>query len=178
MTHRILTPQLAARERQSSAAFISLSPGLVCQFTAPNGATVTHQQVGALGLTAHQAWDLAARNLLATAQRGDGIEFWVRPAATRLPELDGTGLAGYEVRGDASPPAAWLAHPTTFSTLHRHFAHVFGTDGERAYYTRDKRELFVFDTRAEEAAAALGAEGVLEYSLGFPLAWRRHPAMV
>lgn len=178
MTHRILTPQLAARERHSSAAFISLSPGLVCQFTAPSGATATHQQVGALGLTAHQAWDLAARSLLATAQHGDGIEFWVRPAATRLPELDGNGLAGYEVRGDTAPPAAWLAHPTTFSTLHQHFAHIFGTDGELAYYTRDKRELFVFDAPADEVAAVVGAEGVLEYSLGFPLARRRHPAMV
>lgn len=178
MTQPILTPQLAMRERHASAAFISLSPGLVCQFTAPTGATVTHQQVGALGLTAHQAWDLVARSLLATAQRGDGVEFWVRPAATRLPELADTGLAGYEVRGAAAPPAAWLAHPTTFSTLQRHFAHVFGTDGELTYYTRDKRELFVFDAPADDVAAVLGAEGVVEYSLGFPLLRRRHPAIV
>jgi len=62
----------------TSTAFISLSPGLMCVFDSPTSTGLTHQEVGAAGVSAHQLWNVAAEQLISRAQRDDGVEFLVR----------------------------------------------------------------------------------------------------
>ena len=151
----------------ASTAFISLSPGLVCVFDSPTATGLTHQAVGAAGLSAHQLWNAAAEELVSRAQCDDGVEFLVRcPSAAldceRLPR-------GFEVDGHGAPAAWWLAHPQPFTLLHRHFEAVLHPETGLIYATRDGRELFVFDASADEVAKCLPGADVLTYSVGFPL---------
>ncbi|MBA1837224.1 hypothetical protein GC584_01860 [Corynebacterium sp. zg912] len=154
----------------SSTAFISLSPGLVCVFDSPTASGLTHQEVGAAGLSVHQLWNAAADQLTARAQREQGVEFLVRcPTAV----LDCASLPrGFEVDGHGVPAAWWLAHPQPFSLLHRHFEAVMQPDTGLVYATRDGRELFVFDAGVDEVARCLSDADVLTYSVGFPLLCR------
>lgn len=191
--HPTIVPRLARRNDvahgsrawitpgfSSSTAFISLSPGLVCVFDGAEGAEgiegegLTHQQIGKLGFTAHQAWNAAATALRATALTDMGVEFWARPASVALGHVCPDGL---EVRGGAHTAAAWLAHPRTFATIHDHFLSVLDPVGELTFMTRDQRELFVFDAPVGDLAAAFGFGNLLRYSVGFPLMMRRDPAM-
>ena len=151
----------------ASTAFISLSPGLVCAFDSPTATGLTHQEVGAVGVSAHQLWNAAAEQLVARAQRESGVEFLVRgPSAA----LDVEALPrGFEVDGHGSPAAWWLAHPQPFTLLHRHFEAVLRPETGLTYATRDGRELFVFDAHAEDVARCLPGADVLSYSVGFPL---------
>ena len=151
----------------ASTAFISLSPGLVCVVDSPTATGLTHQEVGAAGVSAHQLWNAAAEQLVSRAQREDGVEFLVRcPSAA----LDFETLPrGFEVDGHGSPAAWWLAHPQPFTLLHRHFEAVLRPETGLTYATRDGRELFVFDARADEVARCLPGADVLSYSVGFPL---------
>lgn len=151
----------------ASTAFISLSPGLVCVFDSPTATGLTHQEVGAAGVSAHQLWNAAAEQLVSRAQREDGVEFLVRcPSAA----LDVETLPrGFEVDGHGSPAAWWLAHPRPFTLLHRHFEAVLRPETGLTYATRDGRELFVFDAHAGDVARCLPGADVLSYSVGFPL---------
>ncbi|QYH19508.1 hypothetical protein JKI95_10745 [Corynebacterium aquatimens] len=136
---------------------------------------MTHQEIGSLGVSVHQAWNAAAAALRATALRGAGVEFSVRPASVRL---TGAAPAGFEVRdGRGSTAAAWLAHPATFDVINRHFGCVLNTEAPLTYLSRDQRELFVFAVPEEEVVSSLGARGVMRYSLGFPLMVPIAPAM-
>jgi len=151
----------------ASTAFISLSPGLVCVFDSPTATGLTHQEVGAAGVSAHQLWNAAAAQLVSRAQRDDGVEFLVRcpSAALACEELP----HGFEVDGHSAPAAWWLAHPQPFTLLHRHFEAVLRPETGLTYATRDGRELFVFDAHAEDVARCLPGADVLSYSVGFPL---------
>lgn len=183
--HQRITPRLARRDGVApassrawitpgfgaSTAFISLSPGLVCVFDAPGRAGLTHQDIGALGMSTHQAWNAAAGTLLNTATSGNCLQVWVRDAAVALGE---GAPRGVEIRGGAVPAASWLAHPRTFNALQAHCTGVFEAQGrspqrELTYLSRDQRELFVFAAPAHDVAQALGPAGVVRYSLGFPL---------
>ncbi|WP_392398913.1 hypothetical protein ACF3NP_02360 [Corynebacterium lehmanniae] len=151
----------------ASTAFISLSPGLVCVFDSPTATGLTHQEVGAAGVSAHQLWNAAAAQLVSRAQRDNGVEFLVRcpSAALACEELP----HGFEVDGHSAPAAWWLAHPQPFTLLHRHFEAVLRPETGLTYATRDGRELFVFDAHAEDVARCLPGADVLSYSVGFPL---------
>ena len=151
----------------ASTAFISLSPGLVCVFDSPTATGLTHQEVGAAGVSAHQLWNAAAAQLVSRAQRDDGVEFLVRcpSAALACEELP----HGFEVDGHSAPAAWCLAHPQPFTLLHRHFEAVLRPKTGLTYATRDGRELFVFDAHAEDVARCLPGADVLSYSVGFPL---------
>lgn len=151
----------------ASTAFISLSPGLVCVFDSPTATGLTHQEVGAAGMSAHQLWKAAAAQLVSRAQRDNGVEFLVRcpSAALDCEELP----RGFEVDGHSAPAAWWLAHPQPFTLLHRHFEAVLRPKTGLTYATRDGRELFVFDAHAEDVARCLPGADVLSYSVGFPL---------
>ena len=151
----------------ASTAFISLSPGLVCVFDSPTATGLTHQEVGAAGVSTHQLWNAAAEQLVSRAQRDDGAEFLVRcPTAA----LDCEKLPrGFEVDGHGSPAAWWLAHPQPFTLLHRHFEAVLRPETGLVYAPRDGRELFAFDANAEDVAQCLPGADVLTYSVGFPL---------
>lgn len=150
----------------ASTAFVSLSPGLVCAFEGPNGEVLTHQEVGELGLSPHQAWNAAARSLRATAVTASGVQFFSRPASVIL---GSHAPRGVEVRGDANTAAAWCAHPLTFGMLHAHFSSILSPTQDLVFFSRDQRELFVFDADQFDVVRALGPEGVLLFSLGFPL---------
>lgn len=163
-----VTPEFGA-----STAFISLSPGLVCVFDAPGERGLTHQSIGARGMSVQQAWNASADTLLSTASRGANLEFWVRPARASLGHL---APAGFEIRGGAVPAASWLAHPRTFNALHAHCAAVFAAEGQLTFFSRDDRELFVFTAPEHEVAAALGGHPLIRYSLGFPLLAHREAA--
>lgn len=151
----------------SSTAFISLSPGLVCVFDSPTASGLTHQEIGAAGLSAHQLWNAAADQLAGRAQRPEGAEFLVRcPSAA----LDCAELPrGFEVDGHGVPAAWWLAHPQPFTLLQRHFEAVLKPEHGLVYATRDARELFVFDAEPAEVARCLPGADVMSYSVGFPL---------
>ena len=150
----------------ASTAFVSLSPGLVCAFEGPDGEVLTHQEVGDLGLSPHQAWNAAAQSLRATAITAAGVQFFSRPASVAL---GSHAPRGVEVRGDLHTAAAWCAHPLTFGMLHAHFSSVLSPTRDLVFFSRDQRELFVFDADQFDVARALGHEGVLLFSLGFPL---------
>ena len=151
----------------TSTAFISLSPGLMCVFDSPDSTGLTHQEVGAAGVSAHQLWNVSAEQLISRAQRDDGVEFLVRCPSVALDcdELP----RGFEVDGHDSPAAWWLSHPRPFTLLHRHFEAVLRPETGLVYATRDWRELFVFDADADEVAQHLPGANVLAYSVGFPL---------
>lgn len=150
----------------ASTAYISLSPGLVCTFEGTDGHVLTHQEIGSLGLTVHQAWNKAALSLRATVATRTGVEFFSRPASVTLgPDAPG----GVEIRGGSHTAAAWCAHPSTFGLVHAHFSAVLNPRRGLTFFSRDQRELFIFDADQFDVARALGHDGVLLYSLGFPL---------
>lgn len=151
----------------SSTAYINLSPGLVCVFDSGEVKGLTHQGIGAAGMTAHQAWNAAAAQLEPRAYRSSGIEFMVRSPAVAL---GGGGLPpGFEVDGHGCAAASWVAHPRTFTLLHRHFEAVMRPAHGLVFATRDERELFVFDAPAETVVALMPKAAVMTYSVGFPL---------
>lgn len=174
-----LTPRLVRRDPAASprswltpgfgasAAFINLSPGLVCAFDGPTGEAVTHQELGAAGMTAHQAWNAVAEDLAPRAFRDTGVEFMVRPPSVAL----GTAHLprGFEVGGHDCHPASWLAHPKTFTILHRHFESVLQPAHELVYVTRDGKDLFVFDGDVDAQLPLPANSSAVTYSVGFPL---------
>ncbi|PLA27969.1 hypothetical protein CYJ45_05665 [Corynebacterium coyleae] len=157
-----LTPGFSA-----STAFINLAPRLVCVFTVDDGPALTHQQIGELTPSMNQLWNGAADRLAKRALVDTGVEFLVRnPAAA----LEQTGLPpGLEVGGHGVPPTAWLAHPKTFTVMHRHFQTVLDPHHELVYATRDDQELFIFDAPLHHVRDILGRGALMTYSVGFPL---------
>lgn len=175
-TAQLAEPRLARMESSSrtwltpgystSTAFINLSPGLVCVFAGADGLALTHQQVGEAAPSARQLWNESADRLTRRALVDTGVEFLVRcPSAA----LGHSPLRGYEVDGHGAPAASWLAHPKTFTVLHRHFESVLKPRNELMYVTRNDRDLFVFDAPIAEVRAIVPRASVLTYSVGFPL---------
>ncbi|AWB84325.1 hypothetical protein [Corynebacterium liangguodongii] len=156
----------------SAAAFLALSPGVGCVLEDSAGRRLTHQRLGAAGLSVQAAWNGAAAGVIDAALRPRGaarLELWARDATIAL----GAGCPrGLEVRRGVIPPAGWLAHPQLFSLLHSHFTQVLRPRHGLAYLTRDLRGLFVLDATdglAARFAAGLPGACVMRYSVGFPL---------
>lgn len=111
-----LRPVLVAqRHRDPAHHHVTLSRGVAARLTldgTPVDATHLHQ----LGLTMHQAWDAAACNLVRLAQFPLGTRFMTRPASCLDPGLRGAA----QIDTPGADPTAWLAHPYSFSVLHKH----------------------------------------------------------
>ena len=148
----------------ASPAYISLSRDHVALLKTTDGRLLTPIDLGQMELSTRQAWDTAADALLST-QKGR-IEFTVRNATFALGD---TAPRGLEVRGGTHPPAAWLAHPRTFSVLHTHFTDVLSPQTGLVFVTRDHKELFVLDADAHEVKERFPRAAVFTYSLGFPI---------
>lgn len=85
------------------------------------------------GLRIRQAWDESARQLIAAAQTVHGTRFWTRPVSD----------AGLEVRSDAAPVSAWLAHPRPFQLLNEHLKKLLDTP-QPVYLLPDADTLLAF----------------------------------
>lgn len=138
MTTSLTVPTTALRPlllgRENPAAVIVLSR----HFSAGIAPVADHPE-----LTLHQAWDQAAANLIREAQKPAGTQFLVRPVG-----------AGLEIRTRGSEARSWLAHPSTFTVVHKHLRGLLGF--EPSY--RLGRYL----------VAAPHREGMIRYRHGFP----------
>ncbi|QPK82654.1 hypothetical protein G7Y29_07120 [Corynebacterium qintianiae] len=150
----------------SSTAYITLSPQLACVLVDGQGCPASHQRIGAAGRSVHEAWNTAARTVVAEAVSDGRAEFWVRDARHVLGVDAPRGL---QLREDGIAPAAWLSHPQLFSIVHSHFSHVMRPRHELGYVTRDFRELFVFDASARSLARRFPSGCAMRYSVGFPV---------
>lgn len=155
-----LTPGFGA-----STAYISLAPGLVCVFDSDSVQGLTHQSIGAMGLTVHQTWNSAARTLSTDLLEGRvALEF--ERAEDTLGEVVPKGV---QVRSSLGYAASWLAHPQLFSTLYSHVDRVLLPHNELLFYSRDQQELYVFDAPLGDVLRFAKSEHVMRYSVGFPL---------
>ncbi|MBC3185257.1 hypothetical protein H7347_01475 [Corynebacterium sp. zg-331] len=110
--------EAALDERYSRApATIVLSRGLTAGLTVGDS-PATHDDIAALGLTLHQAWDRAAALMLSIAQCTQGTQFRTRAATALHPHFRDQPV--WQVDCPGSPATAWLAHPYPFTVLHRH----------------------------------------------------------
>lgn len=83
---------------------------------------LSYRGLAELGLSTRLAWDIAADNLITSARRPAGTRFYLRTARI-ITGLDTTAL---QVRVPGAPVTAWLAHPRTFTILHRHLEQQLG----------------------------------------------------
>lgn len=156
--------------KSGTPAYVNLSRDLVAVFVDREGRLLNQIDLGQLGLSVREAWDRAAFTLLHSQKDFDRVEFLVRNASFALgPHAP----RGYELASFTVPPAAWLAHPTTFQLLHRHFLTVLRPREGLVYVSTAQRDLFVLDTTVENVVELAPAATVMTYSLGFPL--RHHP---
>lgn len=157
-----LTPGFGA-----STAYISLAPGLVCVFDSDSVQGLTHQSIGAMGLTVHQAWNSAARTLSTDLLEGS-VTLEYERAEDSLGEVVPKGV---QVRSSVGYAASWLAHPQLFSTLYSHVDRVLLPHNELLFYSRDQQELYVFDAPLADVLRFAKPEHVMRYSVGFPLSF-------
>lgn len=119
-----------------SFASIALSrrfcAGLHCT-TGPQSVTVSQRGLGELDLSTHRAWDMAAENLLHRAHGPAGLTFFTRPVSGLINEP----VPAIQVATPGAPPTAWLAHPHTFTVLHRHLRGLLGAEVTYLVPTRD-----------------------------------------
>jgi hypothetical protein len=97
-----------------TVATISLSRELCTAFVCGDR-DVSYRGLGELDLSARQAWQLAADNLLARAQTPEGIRVLTRAHAD-----------GLQVAMPGAPASSWLAHPHTFTILDGHLTELLG----------------------------------------------------
>lgn len=97
-----------------TVATISLSHDLCATFVCDD-VDVSYRGLGELDLSAHRAWDLAARNLVDLAQTGEGIRVLTRPSS-----------GGLQVAMPGAPATSWLAHPHTMTILDGHLTRLVG----------------------------------------------------
>ncbi|STC68278.1 hypothetical protein [Corynebacterium pilosum] len=128
------------------------------------GRGLTYHDLGRMGLSVHAAWDLAARELLAKHSSSEGVEFLVRDAPCVL-----SGVQGWDIANARQ----WMAHPSTFTVLHRHLTTLVGPKAELSYAVRPDDEVAVYSCAPGLLRAGLSARGeaadVVAYSLGFPV---------
>ena len=117
-----------------SPASISLSRSLTLGLVAGD-TTLSYRGLAELGLGIRQAWDLAADNLVRAARRPEGTRFYLRDAVhTGLIDAPpttpdgGAGMTAVQVKVPGAPVTSWLAHPRTFTILHRHLQSRLGRD--------------------------------------------------
>ncbi|KQB85261.1 hypothetical protein [Corynebacterium oculi] len=98
-----------------------------------------HDEIAALGMSLHQAWDRAAARLLGTAQRAQGTQFRTRAATALHPCFRGQPV--WQVDCPGSPATAWLAHPYPFTVLHRHL--TFLGKGAQPWYFAPRPDILL-----------------------------------
>lgn len=86
--------------------------------------TVSQRGLGELDLSTHRAWDLSAENLLHRASGPEGLTFFTRPVTDLLPHP----VPAVQVATPGARATAWLAHPHTFTILHRHLRGLLGAE--------------------------------------------------
>lgn len=153
-----------------------LCAGLHC-VTDNGSVTVSQRGLGELDLSTHRAWDLAAENLLHRAHGTAGLTFFTRPVTGLIDEP----VPAVQVGTPGAPPTSWLAHPHTFTVLHRHLCGLLGA--EVVYLAPTSQVLIAAPENAPEldllrnrlnrpgGGRPLGAPVVAEtvsYSRGFP----------
>ncbi|QGU04970.1 hypothetical protein [Corynebacterium comes] len=137
-----------------AVATISLSHELCAAFVCGD-VDVSYRGLGELDLSAHRAWELAARNLIARAQTPEGIRVLTRPYS-----------GGLQVAMPGAPATSWLAHPHTLTILDGHLAHLLG---EPVAWWISSSEKLVAVPRAGVEKQGFGDEGTLvEWRHGFP----------
>lgn len=117
-----------------SPASISLSRSLTMGLVTGD-TTLSYRGLAELGLGIRQAWDLAADNLVRAARSPEGTCFYLRDAVhTGLLDAPPTtsdhvaGVPAIQVKVPGAPVTSWLAHPRTFTILHRHLQNRLGPD--------------------------------------------------
>ncbi|OIR42576.1 hypothetical protein BJP08_04555 [Corynebacterium sp. NML140438] len=137
----------------------------MCVFDSDSVQGLTHQFIGAMGLTVHQAWNSAARTLSTDLLEGR-VTLDYELAEDSLGSVVPNGV---RVRSSAGYAASWLAHPQLFSTLYSHADRVLLPHNELLFYSRDQQELYVFDAPLDDVLRLAKPEHVMRYSVGFPL---------
>lgn len=145
-------------------ATLALSPslrlGLQC-----DGLNLSQRGLDSLGLSIHTAWDFSAINLERAARTPAGIEFSTRCASTLLGVDAPPGL---EVKVRGADISCWLAHPQTFSILHRHLLRI--TRAQTLVYVLTKKQsLLAFIDVPAQAVSIIAAS--LRGPARFPLLW-------
>ena len=150
----------------TSSACVALSRELSCVLVDTSGQVLSHQRIGEMGVSVHEAWNRVANRMLDTVVCNGRVEFWVRCAHHLLgPDAP----RGYELRSEGLVPAGWLGHPKLFSLLHSHFTQLLRPRFGLTYASRDFRDLFIFDASASAFARAYSRVHVMRYSVGFPI---------
>ncbi len=117
-----------------SPASISLSRSLTMGLVAGD-TTLSYRGLAELGLGIRQGWDLAADNLVRAARCPEGTCFYLRDAvhtglidAPPTTSDGGAGVTAVQVKVPGAPVTSWLAHPRTFTILHRHLQTRLGPE--------------------------------------------------
>lgn len=133
-------------------ATISLSHELCATFVCGD-VDVSYRGLGELDLSAHRAWELAARNLITRAQTPEGIRVLTRPAA-----------GGLQVAMPGAPASSWLAHPHTLAVLDGHLSRLLG--GPVVWWLPPEGDLVALPRAGVQALPDTGT--LLERRRGFP----------
>lgn len=141
-----------------TVAAISLSRDLCATFVCGDR-DVSYRGLGELDLSARQAWELAARNLIARARTPEGIRVLTRRRAE-----------GLQVAMPGAPADSWLAHPHTFTILNGHLTELLG--GPVVWWWPAAGKL-VAVRRADVEKLGAGAGTLVEWRHGFPVAASR-----
>lgn len=156
-----LLPAVRRREhvnRPGRTAAIALS-GTLTAVIEVSGREQSEDDLARRGLRIRQAWDESACQLIAAAQTIHGTRFWTRP-------VQGGGL---QVRTDAAPASAWLAHPLPFRLLNEHLSALLATP-QPVYLLPDSHTLLVFPDLPSPAVPRAERESWLSPR---PLVWQR-----
>lgn len=137
-------------------ATISLSRELCTTFVCGD-VDVSYRGLGELDLSAHQAWELAARNLIARAQTPQGIRVLTRPYA-----------GGLQVAMPGAPASSWLAHPRTFTILDEHLRNLIGEPV--VWWAASPQKLVAVRRAAVEQQGFASEDTLAEWRHGFPAA--------
>lgn len=156
-----LLPAVRRRDhvhRPGHIAAIALS-GTLTAVLEISGREQSEDALARRGLRIRQAWDESARQLIAAAQTIHGTRFWTRPV------LGG----GLQVRTDAAPASAWLAHPHPFRLLNEHLSVLLATP-QPVYLLPDNHTLLAFPDLPSPSSSPADRESWLSPR---PLVWQR-----
>lgn len=106
-----------------TAASINLSVSLQMGLSA-GARTLSFRGLAELGLGTRLAWDISADNLIAAAAHPAGTRFYLRDAEATT----AITASALQIRVPGAPVTAWLAHPRTFTILHRHVEKQLGAE--------------------------------------------------
>lgn len=109
-------PRLSDDGYFDSVASLGLCRGLDMILVRRNGQLISYRALAAADIQTHEAWALAAHNVMEAALTRRGYHFRTKSA-----------IGGVRVRTKGSPATSWLAHPAPFSVLHHHLVEVLRT---------------------------------------------------